>query len=69
MEHIIFAVINFLSKKGKFSIVVPFKEEGKYIEEASLIHLFPNRILRVKGNPTSNIKRSLIEFPIRKVMQ
>ncbi|GAL88283.1 tRNA1(Val) (adenine(37)-N6)-methyltransferase [Jejuia pallidilutea] len=66
MEHIIFAVINFLSKKGKFSIVVPFKEEGKYIEEASLIHLFPNRILRVKGNPTSNIKRSLIEFSYQK---
>lgn len=65
MEHIIFAVIHFLSKKGKFSIVLPFKEEEKYIEEASLIDLFPNRILRIKGNPTSAVKRSLIEFSFR----
>lgn len=62
LEHIIFAVINFLSDQGKFSIIIPYKEEQKYIEEASLINLFPNRILHVKGNPTSNIKRSLIEF-------
>jgi tRNA1Val (adenine37-N6)-methyltransferase len=62
MEHIIFAVINFLSDKGKFSIIIPYKEEEKYIDEASLIHLFPNRILRVRGNANSDIKRSLIEF-------
>ncbi|MCF8273754.1 MAG: methyltransferase [Flavobacteriaceae bacterium] len=62
LEHIIFAVIYFLSKKGKFSIVAPFKEEKNIIEEASLINLYPNRILRVKGNPNSEIKRSLIEF-------
>lgn len=62
LEHIIFAVINFLSDKGKFSIIIPYKEEQKYIEEASLINLFPNRILHVKGNPDSDIKRSLIEF-------
>jgi len=62
LEHIIFAVINFLSEKGKFSIVLPFKDEQKYIEEASLIDLFPNRILRVRGNEKSDIKRSLIEF-------
>lgn len=62
LEHIFFAVIYFLSKKGKFSIVTPFKEEKNVIEEASLINLFPNRILRVRGNPNSEIKRSLLEF-------
>ncbi|MFH4963453.1 methyltransferase [Gaetbulibacter sp. M235] len=62
LEHIIFAVAYFLSKKGKFSIVTPFKEEKNIIEEASLINLYPNRILRIKGNPNSEIKRSLIEF-------
>jgi len=62
LEHIIFAVIHFLSDKGKFSIVIPYKEEETVIEEASLISLFPNRILRVRGNATSEIKRSLIEF-------
>ncbi|WP_369998336.1 tRNA1(Val) (adenine(37)-N6)-methyltransferase [Winogradskyella sp.] len=62
MEHIVFAVINFLSENGKFAIVLPYKMEKEFIEEASLIGLFPNRILRVKGNPKSEIKRSLIEF-------
>lgn len=62
MEHIVFAVIHFLSKKGRFSIVLPHRKEKEFIEEASLIGLFPNRILRVKGNAESEIKRSLIEF-------
>ena len=62
LEHIIFAVINFLSDKGKFSVIIPHKEEENYIEEASLIDLFPNRILRVRGNEKSDLKRSLIEF-------
>ncbi|WP_179343346.1 tRNA1(Val) (adenine(37)-N6)-methyltransferase [Winogradskyella ursingii] len=62
MEHIIFAVINFLSDNGKFSIIIPHKEEEKFIEEANLISLFPNRILRVRGNEKSELKRSLIEF-------
>lgn len=66
LEHIIFAVVNFLSENGKFSIIVPYKEEKTVIEEASLIKLFPNRILHVKGNPNSEIKRSLIEFSYKK---
>ncbi|MFK7833604.1 MAG: tRNA1(Val) (adenine(37)-N6)-methyltransferase [Winogradskyella sp.] len=62
LEHIVFAVINFLSDKGKFSIIIPYKEEETVIEEVSLIDLFPNRILRVRGHKNSEIKRSLIEF-------
>lgn len=62
MEHIILAVYNLLSENGMFSIVIPHKMENTFIEEASLIGLSPNRILRVKGNPNSETKRSLIEF-------
>lgn len=62
MQHIVLAVMNLLSEQGKFSIVLPYKTEQIFIEEASLIGQFPNRILRVKGNPKSEIKRSLIEF-------
>ena len=62
MEHIILAVMNLLSEKGKFSIILPHKEEQVFVEEASIIGLFPNRILRVRGNETSELKRSLIEF-------
>lgn len=66
MEHIILAVANFLSDTGKFSIVLPYKEEKTFIEEASLIGLLPNRILRVKGNESSLLKRSFIEFSFLK---
>lgn len=62
LEHIIFAVIHFLSKTGKFAVIVPYKEETRFIEEANLIGVYPNRILRVRGNENSEIKRSLIEF-------
>ena len=55
-----------LSKTGFFSVVIPYKEESQFIQIASTLGLFPNRITRVKGNPTSDIKRSLIEFSFKK---
>ena len=61
-EHLIFSVANLLSKEGLFSVVIPVKEERKFIELASKSGLFPNRILHIKGNPDSEIKRSLLEF-------
>ena len=61
-EHLIYAVANLLSDKGIFSVVIPFKEEENFVVLASKIGLFPNRILHVKGNPESEIKRSLLEF-------
>ncbi|WP_396602959.1 tRNA1(Val) (adenine(37)-N6)-methyltransferase [Algibacter sp. R77976] len=65
-EHLIESTSKLLSKElGKFSVVIPFKEETNFIEIASKFKLYPNRILHVKGNPTSGIKRSLIEFSFR----
>ena len=61
-EHLIESVSKLLSAEGKFTVIIPFKEEEKFIELASIINLFPNKILRVKGNPLSEIKRSLLEF-------
>jgi len=51
-----------LSKPGIFAVIIPFKEEEKFVDLASKAHLFPKRILHVKGNPNTEIKRSLIEF-------
>lgn len=68
LEHIIFAVAHFLSDNGKFSIVIPNKLEERFIEEAELIDLYPNRILHVRGNPNTEIKRSLIEFSFQNSM-
>ena len=61
-EHLMYAVANLLADNGIFSIVIPFKEESKIIELAAMIGLVPNRILHVKGNPDTEIKRSLLEF-------
>ena len=61
-ENLIESVIKLLSKDGVFSVVIPFKEEAHFIKIASNHNLFPYRILHIKGNPNSEIKRSLIEF-------
>ena len=61
-EHLIYAITNLLSKDGLFSVIIPIKEESKFVDLATKSGLFPNRKLHVKGNPDSEIKRSLLEF-------
>ena len=61
-RELIEIVSKLLSENGRFSVIIPFSEEKDFIVLASKEHLFPNRILRVKGAPHSEIKRSLIEF-------
>lgn len=63
--HLLDCVSKLLLKSGVFSVIIPFKEEETFIGLASKFKLFPNRILKVKGNPSSEIKRSLIEFSFR----
>ena len=64
-EHLLKSVSLLLSENGSFSVVIPFNEEINFIQIASKYRLYPNRILQVKGNPSSEIKRSLIEFSFR----
>lgn len=66
LDHLLFAVARFLSDTGKFSIIVPYREEDHVVSKARQIHLHPNRILRVKGHKEAAIKRSLIEFSYHK---
>ncbi|MGI9552624.1 MAG: tRNA1(Val) (adenine(37)-N6)-methyltransferase [Aurantibacter sp.] len=55
-----------LSIDGLFSTIIPFKEEESFIALASQSGLFPKRTTRVKGNPSSETKRSLLEFSLQK---
>lgn len=55
-------VSKILSKKGKFTVIIPFKEEQGFVELAKENNLFLNRVCHVKGNPSSAFKRSLLEF-------
>ena len=61
-EALIIGVSKILSEKGVFSVVVPFKEETNFIALAKENNLFLNRLCRVKGHETSEIKRTLMEF-------
>ena len=61
-EDLIKAASMLLSEKGIFSVIIPYKEETKFIGLAKECNLFPFKITRVKGTPTTEIKRSLLAF-------
>ncbi|TGV02827.1 tRNA1(Val) (adenine(37)-N6)-methyltransferase [Flavivirga rizhaonensis] len=65
-DHLIESVSKLLSESGIFSVIIPFKEEDKLVHLASKFNLIPNKTLHIKGTPTSEIKRSLIEFSFSK---
>ncbi|UOY08249.1 methyltransferase [Muricauda sp. SCSIO 64092] len=51
-----------LSDTGEFALIIPKTEEKNVMDLAKEKGLFPNKVLRVRGNPTAPIKRSLIQF-------
>ena len=51
-----------LSENGIFAVIIPFKEEQNFLKLAKQNNLFPIKVTRVKGTPTSEIKRSLLAF-------
>ena len=61
-EDLIEAADLLLSENGIFSVIIPFKEEEKFIDLCAEVELFPLKVTRVKGIPTSEIKRSLLAF-------
>ncbi|MGG7036334.1 MAG: tRNA1(Val) (adenine(37)-N6)-methyltransferase [Flavobacterium sp.] len=61
-DHLIEAVALLLSENGIFAVIIPFKEEEKFLELAKESELYPVKITRVKGTPSTEIKRSLIAF-------
>lgn len=61
-ELLVGAVQRLLSEEGRFNVIIPYQREQEFIDLAERGDLFPTRITRVQGTPTSEIKRSLIEF-------
>ena len=61
-EELLKGVSEILSENGRFSTIIPFKEEVDFIKLAKKHNLYLNRVCRVKGNPMSEIKRSLLEL-------
>jgi len=65
-NELVEGVSKILSNDGVFSLIVPFAEEENIITLSASYQLFPKRITRVKGNSTTEIKRSLLEFTFNK---
>ena len=59
-EHLLQSVSILLAPEGTFNVIIPFNEEEKFIALASHFQLFPNKICHVKGNPDTEVKRSLL---------
>jgi tRNA1Val (adenine37-N6)-methyltransferase len=61
-EELIDAADLLLSENGIFAVIIPFKEEENFLAIAAALELYPLKITRVKGTPTTDIKRSLLAF-------
>ena len=65
-EHLLHGTAKLLDDNGRASFIIPFSEEVNFISLAEKMNLYPNRITRVKGTNTSELKRSLLEFSFTK---
>lgn len=61
-EKLISKAAKLLKPNGSFFVVLPYYEKVAFINLAEKSQFFPSKIVHVKGNENSNIKRSLIEF-------
>jgi tRNA1Val (adenine37-N6)-methyltransferase len=61
-EDLVEAADLLLSENGVFAVIIPHKEEESFIDLCSEVELYPVKITRVKGTPSTEIKRSLLAF-------
>jgi tRNA1Val (adenine37-N6)-methyltransferase len=61
-EDLVEAADLLLSENGILAVILPFKEEERFLAIANEFELYPIKITRVKGTPTTEIKRSLLAF-------
>ncbi|MGP1991319.1 tRNA1(Val) (adenine(37)-N6)-methyltransferase [Zobellia laminariae] len=66
-DELLEGVSKLMASNGSFATIIPFKEEETFLKLANSFKLYPQRITRVKGTPTSEIKRSLIQFGFEEV--
>jgi tRNA1Val (adenine37-N6)-methyltransferase len=51
-----------LTPGGRLCVIIPFKEEEAFLRQARQFGLLADRITRVRGNPHSELKRSLLSL-------
>lgn len=67
-EDLVEAADLLLSENGIFSVIIPFKEEVGFLALAKEYQLYPIKITRVKGTPITEIKRSLLAFSRKEIL-
>ncbi len=61
-EELVEAADLLLSENGIFAVIIPYKEEERFIDLCTEVELFPVKVTRVKGSHTTPIIRSLLAF-------
>lgn len=61
-EDLVEAADLLLSENGIFAVIIPYKEEERFIDLCSEVELFPTKVTRVKGSHSTPIVRSLLAF-------
>lgn len=61
-EELIEAAALLLSENGIFSVIIPFKEEERFMDLCAEFELYPVKVTRVKGSHTTPVVRSLMAF-------
>jgi len=61
-EELLKGVSKILSLNGHFFTIIPFKEEANFLAIAKANNLYLQKVCRVQGNESSEIKRSLLSF-------
>ncbi|PCI07001.1 MAG: tRNA (adenine-N(6)-)-methyltransferase [Flavobacteriaceae bacterium] len=65
-EELLSATSKLLSKTGACAFIIPIESESIFLGLAEINGLFLNRITRVRGTSSSDIKRSLVQFSFKK---
>ncbi len=61
-DELLDGISKLLAPDGVFSTIIPYKEENNFVGLAQSLGLYLNRVLRIRGNANSELKRSLLEF-------
>ena len=61
-KELIFHSEKLLSENSNFYVIITSQSEAYFVELASELNLFPQKITRVKGNENADFKRSLMIF-------
>ncbi len=61
-EDLVEAADLLLSENGIFAVIIPYKEEERFIALCAEVELYTTKITRVRGTFTTSIVRSLLAF-------